>query len=169
MKLISYNKNIMESSNLRDMYRYALKKGNHYYSKEYVDIVNDKIYELNINKIYEDMKYIYGDMTLENFESNKCACCGKEKELSKANINNLYEIYLCKECRNLTKSPNEIYIVDFLKNVSSLYELIQFTTNNEILLSTSRHISKDVVVVDTKLGKISADIESKIFYVHKRV
>ena len=171
MKLISNKKYIIESSNIREMYEYTLKNGIHFYPMEYVDIVLRKIDTLNINEMYKDMCNIYDDIEVKDFNLNKCACCGKEEGLAKTKLNNTYEISLCDDCITLHKSPKSIYIGDFLENLSSLYELIQFTNNNQILLSTSRHIKTNEITykVKTKLGDISFDAESDIFYVHKNV
>lgn len=169
MKLLSAGKLIVEKDNLKDIYRHALSSGCHHYSKEYLVTMFENVNELSVDSIYDELKYIYDDITLDMISNEVCTCCGQKLELKFSNIKKIYVAYLCKDCMSKTKTSKEIYYVDFLENVKDLYELIQFTINNEIVMYTNNHAPKDVITVDTVFGKISIDLKNNMFYVHRNV
>ena len=169
MRLMSYGKVIIEKNSLKDIYRYALSNGCHYYSKEYLAVLLENINEIKVDSIFDELKYIYETISLDCVSDKVCTCCGKEHELKQSNIKNIYEAYLCNHCRNNYKTAKEIYYIDFLKNVKDLYELIQFTINNEIVMYTNNRAPKDVIIVETIFGKISVDIKNNMFYIHRNI
>lgn len=164
MRLLSYGKEITKGDNILEIYKYALLKGTHYYEAEYVDTILKNMDKISIEGIYNDLVYIYRDIELLDTENDKCIVCGKDdtKKIKIGNIN----LNICNSHNN-NVTPKEFYYIDFLKTLNSLYELIEFTINNEVMLYTNKHIDKNLKVVETNLGKISIDVESNIFYIHK--
>lgn len=166
MRLISYGKEITKGDNILHIYKYALIKGNHYYEKEYVDTIYQNIDKIALEGIYRDLEYICGDINLLDVSKDSCIMCGSKDELKDITIkNNKFKICSC--CSKDKVSPKEFYYTEFLANLNNLYELIEFTTSNEIMLYTSKTRDKSLKTIKTKLGDISIDFKCNIFYINK--
>lgn len=169
MKLMSEGRVIIEKNSLKDIYRYALSNGCHYYSKEYITVLLENIKDISVDSMFDELEYIYETISLDDVSKDICTCCGEKNGLKQIKIKDKHVAYLCSHCRNNYKRVKEIYYVDFLNKVKDLYELIQFTINNEIVMYTNNRAPKDVIIVETIFGKISVDIKNNIFYVHRNI